>query len=310
MNTIVQNMNNVLSAAVSRAGSDVTFIEYDTYYTQSLGRFCEDNYPETNPNRYGLLFYEWDTDDNAPETDGATAQVSGPPLAITPGLVMNGTFEASINNYIRQTIAQNSTWGQNWTTVQGTPPTIDSLNATKQQIVKGSSSNLVPDGYGRVFHPRPNGHQLIANLIFYEIEANYAKKLNQNWPAEEITSGTCPAPQAVSTGTSTTPTMTMPTPPPAAKDLCGDWYKVLFDHFEIYGEHFNITKFGTDGSGLKKQIKGCGDLTEWSYKTLTDDPSGYQWKATGNLPIGTKACVGRAIISAGGTSKSGCTGAG
>ena len=40
------------------------------------------------------------------------------------------------------------------------------------------------------------------------------------------------------------------------RDMCSVWYKVLFDYFEIYSKNFDITKFGTDGSGLKAQIKG------------------------------------------------------
>lgn len=55
---------------------------------------------------------------------------------------------------------------------------------------------------------------------------------------------------------------------------------------------------------------GCGDLTYWTFKTLTDDPQGYQWYAEGDLPVGTKACVGRAVVSAGGASPDGCTGSG
>ena len=191
MNTLVQNMNNALSDAVGRAGSSVTFIDYDKYYTAGMGRFCEKDYPESNPNRYGLLFYEWDTDDNKPETDGEKALANSPPLHVTPGLVMNGTFHAAINDYIKQMHAQNPSWGSNWTTVDGSLPHIESLNATKKQLLHGTSSNLVPDGYAKVFHPRPNGHQLIANLVLYHIEANYAKKLNQAWPPEEITSDTC-----------------------------------------------------------------------------------------------------------------------
>ena len=149
----------------------------------------------------------------------------------------------------------------------------------------------------------------------------------------------------------------VPSPPPSpapapAADICGDWYKVFFDHFEIYGKNFNTDKFGQDGSGLKKQIQGtshanmttfrayfpigiafsclsdihsvagpadtrflfhptgCGDLTKWSFEARTNDPQGYQWYAKGNLPIGTKACVGRAVVSAGGASSDGCNGAG
>ncbi|KAL9123607.1 MAG: hypothetical protein Q9217_006976, partial [Psora testacea] len=58
----------------------------------------------------------------------------------------------------------------------------------------------------------------------------------------------------LSSSTTSTPTSSA-TPPPAA-DICGDWYKFLFDHFEIYGKNFEPTKFDQDGSGLKKQIRG------------------------------------------------------
>ena len=40
-----------------------------------------------------------------------------------------------------------------------------------------------------------------------------------------------------------------------------------------------------------------------------DDPT-YQWYASGHLPIGTKACVGRAVVSAGGANDGNCHGAG
>ena len=112
---------------------------------------------------------------------------------------------------------------------------------------------------------------------------------------------------------STTKSKAQPSPssfpkPPQAKDTCGDWYDVLFDHFEIYGKNFNPSKLGHDGSGLESQIQGCGDLTAWSFgKTTTN---GFQWYASGNLPIGTKSCVGNALVTAGGSSASGCTGAG
>ncbi|KAH0350013.1 hypothetical protein KCU81_g2830, partial [Aureobasidium melanogenum] len=129
----------------------------------------------------------------------------------------------------------------------------------------------------------------------------------------EASSDPVPAPttsEAAAPAEATAPPPPPPPPPPPAADICGDWYKFLFDHFEIYGRNFDADKFGTDGSGLKHQIKGCGDLTYWTFKTLTDDPQGYQWYAKGDLPVGTKACVGRAVVSAGGASPDGCTGAG
>jgi len=45
------------------------------------------------------------------------------------------------------------------------------------------------------------------------------------------------------TATSTPPPPPPPPPPPAA-DICGDWYKIFYDHFEIYGKYFDATKFG------------------------------------------------------------------
>ena len=101
-----------------------------------------------------------------------------------------------------------------------------------------------------------------------------------------------------------------PSPPPPASDTCGVWYKVFFDHFEVYGKDFDPAKLGQDGSGLRDNINGCGDLTNWSFEPLTNDANGYQWFAQGNLPIGTKSCVGSAVVSAGGGSADGCTGAG
>jgi len=98
-------------------------------------------------------------------------------------------------------------------------------------------------------------------------------------------------------------------PPPPPTDICGDWYKIVLDYFEIRGKNFDATKFGTDGSGLEQQVKGCGELTKWHFEYTPNDPR-FAWFAKGQLPIGTKACVGRAVVSAGGEGPDGCTGAG
>lgn len=98
--------------------------------------------------------------------------------------------------------------------------------------------------------------------------------------------------------------------PPTPADTCGCWYKFFFDHFEIYGKNFDAAKLGNDGSGLKSHLQHCGDLTSWSFEQRTNDPHGYQWFASGNLPIETKSCVGSAVVAAGGSSPDGCTGAG
>lgn len=213
---------------------------------------------------------------------------------------MNGTFEGAINRYARQAIADNPSLAKQLPPMQGVLPSIESVHATDVQIASGIFRTILPDKYLRVFHPRANGHQVIANLVLYHAGANNAARLKQEWPSEQLTHDTCPAKNVI--------TQT-PAPPPAA-DLCGDWYKVILDHFEIYGKNFDAEKFGHDGSGLKQQLSRCGEITNWEYKTLTDDLNGYQWYASGNQPIGTKACVGRAVVSAGGKDPSRCTGSG
>ena len=98
-------------------------------------------------------------------------------------------------------------------------------------------------------------------------------------------------------------------PPPEATNSCDVSYQFWYDEFEVRGKDFDPAKFGQDGSGLHDQIKGCGKITKWHFEQTPDDPR-FAWFASGNLPIGVKACVGRAVKSAGGTSAGNCHGAG
>jgi hypothetical protein len=62
---------------------------------------------------------------------------------------------------------------------------------------------------------------------------------------------------------------------------------------------------GTNGEGLKDQIGGCGAITKWNFERTPNDVK-FQWYASGQLPIGTKACVGRALQSAGESGDGNC----
>ena len=107
-------------------------------------------------------------------------------------------------------------------------------------------------------------------------------------------------------------TSTIPSPAstsalvPRAEDLCSSRWEFFFDRFHIHGKDFDPSLLGDHGSGLKHQIEGCGALTDWKFKTLTKDPNGYQWEASGDVPILNKECIGSAVIAAGGSSLSGC----
>lgn len=98
------------------------------------------------------------------------------------------------------------------------------------------------------------------------------------------------------------PTATKPT-----EDSCEVTWKFALDRFEVRGKNFPDAKLGADGGGLKKQIQGCGALTSWHFAWTPHDVK-YQWYASGNVPVGAKSCMGRAVKSAGGTSAGHCYG--
>ncbi|KAL8871010.1 MAG: hypothetical protein Q9174_003074 [Haloplaca sp. 1 TL-2023] len=96
--------------------------------------------------------------------------------------------------------------------------------------------------------------------------------------------------------------------PLAAKEIdqrCDITWNGLFNVFEIRGKWFPDDLFGEDGSGLRREIEGCGAVTRWSFKWTPDDVE-YQWYATGRYCIVKKGCLGRAIESAGGSGGGSC----
>ncbi|KAL8784303.1 MAG: hypothetical protein Q9213_004061 [Squamulea squamosa] len=86
-------------------------------------------------------------------------------------------------------------------------------------------------------------------------------------------------------------------------------YKFTHNKFEVRGKNFPDGKLGANGGGLKEEIKGCGALTAWKFKWTPDDVT-YQWYASGNLPVGTRSCVGAATQTAGGKKAGHCKGPG
>jgi hypothetical protein len=86
---------------------------------------------------------------------------------------------------------------------------------------------------------------------------------------------------------------------------CDVSYKDSFDSFEIRGKNLPWDKFGANGEGLRDGVSGCDGLTQWTFEWTPNDCC-FQWYASGHLPIGKKACVGRALESAGGSGKSHC----
>lgn len=57
-----------------------------------------------------------------------------------------------------------------------------------------------------------------------------------------------------------------PTAQKPDENSCDVSYKLILDKFEVRGKNFPDAKLGADGGALKKQIQGCGDLTDWHFE--------------------------------------------
>ena len=195
MNNLVTDMNNIIRTAVQNEASQVVFIDWSPYAVELEGRFCEARDPETVQNRYGLLFYNWYTDDNsAPELSPSS---NAPPALARSGVpLLNGSFEWKIDQFVRQAQAAtpnlqpNTPW-QPLSTFNGATASTVNIPPNNQEVGVTSGS-ITPDSSSRIFHPRPSAHQLIANLIIYHIAARRAEQYNVPYAGEWDEFDTCP----------------------------------------------------------------------------------------------------------------------
>ncbi|MCJ1474780.1 hypothetical protein MMC13_003440 [Lambiella insularis] len=89
MNDLVDATNKVIQKAVMSAGSQVVSVDYDQYFGDLTGRFCEKGVKEPDPKRSLTLFFEWDTVDPKQPTPGT----SGNELAFKPDGRANNTSQ-------------------------------------------------------------------------------------------------------------------------------------------------------------------------------------------------------------------------
>ncbi|CCT67685.1 uncharacterized protein FFUJ_14670 [Fusarium fujikuroi IMI 58289] len=162
MNRLVDLINDKIEAAVKRAGDKVTFINYDEYVGHFKGRYCEDGVDESvvdSNTRPELMFYELDTFDpwgNRPWKRSTVEHT-------------NGSFSGDMNTMARaaEFVAPDVTFRQEHKIEDDSE--IQGLQAAAKEGATEDVPNLLPDGYGRVFHPQILLHELIANLVLFEV---------------------------------------------------------------------------------------------------------------------------------------------
>ncbi|KAG5808825.1 hypothetical protein H9Q71_006708 [Fusarium xylarioides] len=162
MNRLVDLINDKIEAAVKRAGDKVIFINYDEYVGHFKGRYCEDGVDESvvdSNTRPELMFYELDTFDpwgNRPWKRSTVEHT-------------NGSFSGNMNTMARaaEFVAPDVTFRQEHKIEDDSE--IQGLQAAAKEGATEDVPNLLPDGYGRVFHPQILLHELIANLVLFEV---------------------------------------------------------------------------------------------------------------------------------------------
>ncbi|KAI9372873.1 fibronectin type III domain protein [Aspergillus egyptiacus] len=161
MNDLVDAVNFKLKGAVERAGDKVTFVDYDSYVGYFGGRFCETGVDESSSasnTRTGLMFYEWNTWDPS----------GSDPRKRSDEPIFEGTFQGDVNALAEAALLVDP----DATMATAATMSTASLDASTVEVVSTEAiqaRKLLPDGYGRVFHPQILLHQLIASLVVYEM---------------------------------------------------------------------------------------------------------------------------------------------
>jgi hypothetical protein len=183
MNNLVDAVNQQISNAASRAGSSVVFVDFDKYYGDLAGRYCEPGVAEPDANRADLLFYESGTTEDTAMTKRDTEMLS------------NSTFEGQINYLVAQAIAENPniTFPDDSEINKGVAASFLATSPASGQL-DFTLPSIISDTTKRVFHPMQIGHALIANLVLYYMSLTRASVLQTIAAAEsEEAFGTCPA---------------------------------------------------------------------------------------------------------------------
>jgi hypothetical protein len=196
-NDLVDNVNAKIKEAVVNAGYQAVFVDYDAYFQSWGGRYCEEGVAEPDGDADFLLFYERDTTDPPAGSTTKRADPASDPEDVVP----DSSFEGQVARLIWQELEVNPSWvgdlkEQEIEPIQAgvTPLQLAPGGGAKFDVSIASSalSWFIPDKTKRVFHPQPNGHAIIANLVLYHMEVELFKQSGNIIGAEDQTYGECP----------------------------------------------------------------------------------------------------------------------
>jgi len=128
---MVKQVNVRIKDSIRKAGSHVTYVDWDWAISQLEGRFCEEGVKEPAPERDGLLFFQWLTLDDGDD----------PNLRIRPGdPVPSDSFEGSISKWIVETVNAHPDWAREFGP-EGTSP----FDVQEEMMKAAEKTRNVPD---------------------------------------------------------------------------------------------------------------------------------------------------------------------
>ncbi len=185
MNKMTDAVNRKIGEVVKTLGDRAVFVDYDRYFGELRGRFCEAGITEPDPSRPGVLFYNWNTNDHAGDDEDSgdlrrgaseeTGKKQDPAVAAAADAApANGTWEDELFDAMQRTQKEHPDWR---------------YGPDRKQIPVdngGLARRGLFDSWLRIFHPRPLGHSLIANLVLFKMGQTQARAWG--FPLEEATS--------------------------------------------------------------------------------------------------------------------------
>ncbi|KAL8801153.1 MAG: hypothetical protein Q9182_004658 [Xanthomendoza sp. 2 TL-2023] len=180
MNKLVDAVNQKIQDAIRRFGDQAIFVPWGPDVDYIGGHFCEPGVDESNAiDREQTAFYEWGTTkDQEGGSDHDELRRRQEPGQLQEGQDLRKTWEGAIAGWISDAIKDRA------------KP--EDFGLSEKNVVQAQSGLLLPDKYGRIFHPTRFAHMMIAENILRTMDLTKARSMGKK--AATTTLLGCPLP--------------------------------------------------------------------------------------------------------------------
>ena len=217
MNNLVDAVNQKIQDAIQRFGEQAIFVPWGPDVDCIGGHYCEPDVDESNAiDREQTAFYEWGTtkDDDLGDDKHDELRKRQEPGKLQAGQDLKNTWEGAISGWVTEAIQD------------GAKPEDFGLN--QDDVVQAQSGLLLPDKYGRVFHPTRFAHMMIAENVLRTMDLTKAKSKGKKAATTTIVG--CPSPTGPASHVGEGSSCNVDSPSDEVKFKIDDAYKVINDY--------------------------------------------------------------------------------